>query len=397
MTPRPASFLLLLTLGVTGCATSPSDRAGLTAATPDPSALVAPGEMEEPSPGVVEIDGDDDPFTTASRQGFRAGPDGRVLRTSQRTSGADDAFRRLCRGEIDVVTSSRPITDDEAATCRANGMGAVGFRVATLATVVAVAGDADVAEECVDVEVVGNAVAGTDDEATLALVVGSTTDRERALALPQLESDWDAAAVDLGAQRTWYRTAQGELGSALAEQRRGVAENRPPAERAADNARVRRARAELTRARTAWETSRAEYDRLEPLLDGARRSAAALDAVRGTVGRFSAGFAETAGALLRPLAVADDAGECVLPTDEALTSGGYPLAEPLVTTVTTRSLARDAVEAYLRFQLDEGERLAEQSDVTPLSDDDRTEQLGWLDDGDPPLAGGSTEPERPAQ
>lgn len=395
----PPSHLLtlsvLLALGASGCATAPQERAGLTAGTPDPSALVAPEEMEEPSPGVVEIDGDDDPFTTASRQGFRADPDGRDVRTTQATSGADDAFRRLCRGEVDVVASSRPISADEAATCRANGLGAVAFRVATLATVVAVAGDADVVDECLDDEQVDLAVAGTDDEATLTLVAGRTADRERALALPQLETDRKDASADVKAQRTWFGTAQDELTAALAERRRGIAEGRPPAQRAADAARVRRAQAELTRARTAFEASRTELGRIEPLLDAARRSATALDAARGTVGRFSAGFAESAGALLRPLAVANDTG-CVLPTNEAFTSGAYPLADPLFTTVTTRSLARSDVEEYVRFQLDDGEALADQSGAVPLSDEDRTDQLGWLD-GDPPPAGGSSEPERPAQ
>ncbi len=400
MTRRPRHgltvLLLLLALGVTGCSVVHTDRTGSGPA--DPSTLVPREDLEEPTPGVVEVDGDAARLAALARRGFLATAAGRRVAVTRDTSGADRAFERLCRGEVDLVLSSRPIGAAESGTCWHNGLGPAPFRVAADATVVAVAGDTETDTDCLAPAQVDEAVASTDDAATLALVAGSDTDREQALALPGLTTAWDAGVVDFKAQRSWFRTAQGELRFARAEQQRGIADDRSPPERAKDADRVRQAEAELVRARTARRDAKAELGRLEPLLADARRSVRAVARAQGTIGRFHAGFVAAAGDLLRPLAVTNDDGECVLPTADAVASGDYPLIDPVFATGTTRSLARGAVVAYLRHHLEDARSLAERAQLVPLADDDLAEQIGWLDDGDLPVdTTTAPEPERPAQ
>ncbi len=202
---RGPSLLLGLALALSGCSTAADDRAG--APTPAPTALVAPEDMEQPTPGVVEVDGDD-PLSGLAGQGFAATAPGRDVTVAQ--DGNDDAtaFERLCLGEIDVVASRRAIDAGEAAACRANGLDVVPFQVAADATVVAVGSGADVGTDCLTTDQVSEAFEGSagtwadldprlaqeplrtatrpDDAANLDLVAGSPTDREQALALPGL-------------------------------------------------------------------------------------------------------------------------------------------------------------------------------------------------------------------
>ena len=413
---RPARLLLLgLALALSGCSTAADDRAG--APTPAPTALIAPEDMEQPTPGVVEVDGDD-PLSGLAGQGFAATRPGRDVTVAQEGNDDATAFERLCLGEIDVVTSRRAIDAGEAAACRANGLDVVPFQVAADATVVAVGSGADVGTDCLTTDQVSEAFEGSagtwadldprlaqeplrtatrpDDAANLDLVAGSPTDREQALALPGLRAEWDTAVVNFKAQRRWHRTAQSELAFARAERRRGIEQDRPPAERANDDARLQRAETELDRAREAWLASKRVLGGIEPRLADAEGSEEALARSRGTLGRFSAGFARDAGDLLQPFAVARD-DDCVLPTDETVANGTYPLAEQLMVTATSRSLARPEVAAFVRFQLESAGELAQQAGVVPLPADQITEQVGWLDDGELPGDSRPSEPERPAQ
>ncbi len=392
----PPALLLLIALVVAGCTTTPGDRAG--SAAPDPSTLVPSDDLPEPTPGVAVVDGDEARLAALAQRRFRATPAGRRATVTLDASGVDRAFERLCGGEVDLVLSSRPISAAESEVCWGNGLGAAPFQVATDAIVVAVANGTEPVTDCLTLAQVEDAVAGADDAGTLALVAGSATDREQALALPGLEEEWDAAVVDFKAQRSWFRIARGELRFARTERQRGIADDRPPRERASDDARVRGAEAELDRARAARRAAKAELGRLDPLLADARRSVQAVVRSQGTVGRFHAGYVAGAGDLLRPLAVADADGRCVFPTADTIASGDYPLVEPVFATGTTRSLARGAVMAFLRYQLEEADALAERAGLVPLPADELAEQLARLDDGDLPVeATPAPEPERPAQ
>lgn len=400
MTRRTASPLRpllapLVLLALAGCATTP-DVGARSAVDPDPADLVAPADMPAPTPGVVEVAGDVDGYLPLAVQGYEATPAERDRSVGSDPVDADEGFTALCRGEVDLVVAARPPAATETALCRANGLGVAPFRVAAGATVAAVAGGVE-APDCLTAAEVDDAAAGPDDEATLTLVAGSATDREQALALPGLETDWDTAVADFKSQRSWYRTAQGEVTAARAEQRRGVAEDRPPAQRAADDERVRRADAELGRARTAWLGAKSELGRIEPLLAAARRSAEVVADLDTTVGRFGLGFVTAAGPVLQALPVETADGDCVTPDATTVADGSYPLATPVLVAVTDRALARPEVESLLRYLLTDGTGPAEQAGLVALPEGDLTEQVGWLDDDAVPYLGTGAAPERPAQ
>jgi phosphate transport system substrate-binding protein len=79
---------------------------------------------------VISADGSSTvgPFVTKAAEDFKAqgGADVTVG-----ISGTGGGFERFCAGETDLSNASRPIDEDEAATCAENGIEYVEFRVAT--------------------------------------------------------------------------------------------------------------------------------------------------------------------------------------------------------------------------------------------------------------------------
>jgi phosphate transport system substrate-binding protein len=69
-----------------------------------------------------------DPLTQADAEEFNAhAPD---VQISVDISGTGGGFKRVCEGETDVQNASRPIEDDERATCAENGVDWYQFEVA---------------------------------------------------------------------------------------------------------------------------------------------------------------------------------------------------------------------------------------------------------------------------
>ena len=66
--------------------------------------------------------------------------------------GANDGFERLCRGEIDIVDSARPISRAELAVCNANGLEVrTPIQIASDAIVLATRNESDVGGDCLTV------------------------------------------------------------------------------------------------------------------------------------------------------------------------------------------------------------------------------------------------------
>jgi ABC-type phosphate transport system substrate-binding protein len=66
--------------------------------------------------------------------------------------GATEGFARLCRGEVDVVDSARPISRAELAVCNANGLEIrTPIQIASDALVLATRNDSDVGGDCLSV------------------------------------------------------------------------------------------------------------------------------------------------------------------------------------------------------------------------------------------------------
>jgi len=105
---------------------------GLLAALPSPAAARA----------LVTIDGSSTvyPITEAVAEEFLRARERRTWVTIG-ISGTGGGFRKFCRGEIDIVDASRPITEAEQAECRAHGVDYLPIPVALDALTVVVGMD----------------------------------------------------------------------------------------------------------------------------------------------------------------------------------------------------------------------------------------------------------------
>src|SRR5574341_465156 len=108
-------------LALAGCAgQAPADRD--TGGQADNSASTTTGSEAETVSGDVIIDGSSTvwPITTAVAEEFQADyPD---VNVSVGLSGTGGGFEKFCNGETDINDASRPIKDEEAAACAANGI-----------------------------------------------------------------------------------------------------------------------------------------------------------------------------------------------------------------------------------------------------------------------------------
>jgi ABC-type phosphate transport system substrate-binding protein/Tol biopolymer transport system component len=91
----------------------------------------------------IRVDGSATLLPLTSRVGelFKAlGFDGNL---SVESSGVDDGFASLCNGQVDLVDASRPMTDQELASCRQAGRDSVAFQVGWDAVVIVVSREND--------------------------------------------------------------------------------------------------------------------------------------------------------------------------------------------------------------------------------------------------------------
>src|SRR5215211_7105136 len=79
--------------------------------------------------GSISADGSSTvgPYVTAAAEGFRDAGGGNV---TVGISGTGGGFERFCRAETDLSNASRPIKDEEAATCADNGVEYLELQVA---------------------------------------------------------------------------------------------------------------------------------------------------------------------------------------------------------------------------------------------------------------------------
>lgn len=417
-----------------------STEAGTEAGTAGSSGVevLRTGERRDPTPGVVDVDGGSDTLTGPASTAFRRQRAG--ITVSQDLSGDTRAFERLCIGDIDVVDSSRSISAEEYEQCRANGFDVVQLQVAADAVVLAIRSQTDVGTDClstdqvraafrtgstitnwselgpglddVEYEAAGPGVeddAGrffgryvldspepvngdfrvdyltTDDEdQTLRFVTGSDEDRLKVRDLTWVRPTFEKYRAELKTAWGYWAEANEEVKTAVAEQRKGIKDKRTPAARAKDDARVTRAYEERGRLITAVNAARAK---LRPVAatyrDLVARDARIKDEV-GHVGLFSHGFYATYEDRLRPfeIEVSDGDGDrnCIFPSPQTILNGEYPLSQQLLLTVTTRSMQRPEVRAFLKSYLEGTQDYAAEAGLVAIPDEDRDRQLAWLDD-----------------
>lgn len=314
-------------------------------------------DLPDATTGVVRIDGAPGGSLTDEaivRFGNEATQSGLAVTVDAGKSGESDAFARLCDGEIDMVDSSREISDAESAACSANGLQVVDFRIAFDAAVIVTRNESDVGADCVSY-----------DQLRSMFAAGSPV------------SSWNQVNPSFFPIR--LTTTGPEPGSSdftlFGQQVLGTADPTLGDFRSdyAAHPRDRQIRRQVT--------------------GGADQPGGAPPGVAGIIG-FS--YYELYEEELRPLEIDGQNGNrCVFPSEETIASELYPLERTLRIYTTQRSLNRQEVQEFLRSYLRNAEELAARAELIPIGDDIRSQELKRIEDPsayDKAAAGAVSEP-----
>ena len=275
--------------------------------------------------GVIRADGSSTvgPLTTKAAEDWKANGGGDV---TVGISGTGGGFQRFCAGETDISNASRAIEEDEAATCKDNGVEYVELRVAT--------------------DALTNVVNSANDWATCLTVEqlkkiwepGSKVDNWNQVdaAFPDVALKLYGAGTDSGTFDYFTCVINGEEGA-----------------------------------------SRSDYSATED--DNVTVQGVAGD--EGALGYFGFSYFEQNRDQLDPLEVDGGAG-CVAPSVAAAQNGTYtPLSRPLSMYVKKSSLdAKPALAEFVRYTLENEQVVAEEAQFVPLSRQQIDEQLQTLED-----------------
>jgi phosphate transport system substrate-binding protein len=241
--------------------------------------------------------------------------------------GTGDGFALFCAGETDISDASRPISEEEVATCEENGVEYIELKVA-FDGISVLTNPANEDIECVSFAdlyaLVGPESDGFDkwtDAQALATELGSTT------AFPDEELTLTAPGAESGTYDSFVELAFGDIAEARAEA------------------------GKITEEQIA--TSRNDYSSQSD--DTAIISA--MEADDHPLGWVGFAFAEEAGDQVKELAVsAEPGGECIEPTAETIADASYPISRSLYIYVNAVSAEENpAVAGYVDYYLsDEG-------------------------------------------
>ncbi|HWQ24920.1 MAG TPA: PstS family phosphate ABC transporter substrate-binding protein [Gaiellaceae bacterium] len=287
-------------------------------------ALVAAGCGGGGGSGAVTADGSSTvgPFTTKAAEDWKR--DGGADVTVG-ISGTGGGFERFCAGETDISNASRPIKDEEAEVCEQNGIEYVELQIAidALTNVVNLENDW---VDCLTVEQL-NAI----------WKPGSTITSWKQVdpSFPDVRLQLYGAGTDSGTFDYFTEAINGEAGA-----------------------------------------SRTDYSATED--DNVTVQGVAGN--RGALGYFGFSYFEQNQDKLRALEV-DGGSGCVAPSVETAQDGRYtPLSRPLFIYVKLDSLReKPEVEEFVRYALENEQRIAEEALFVPMSRAHIDEQLTKLD------------------
>ena len=264
--------------------------------------------------GSVAIDGSSTvfPVTEAVAEEFRSvAPD---VRVTVGVSGTGGGFQKFCSGETDISDASRPIKDSEVEACAEAGIEYLPLRVGLDGLAVVAHPDADFLE-CITM----------DELSTL----WSPDAEERVTTWNQIRSEWPSEKItlfgpdtDSGTFDFFTEEVNGEGGASRADYTNSTDDN--------------------------------------VLVTG-------ISGTDNAAGYF--GFAYYTENQDKLKVVAVDGGEgCVIPSDETVSEGSYPLARPLFIYVNKASLAeKPQLREFVRFFLsDAGIALVSDVGYTPI-------------------------------
>jgi len=263
--------------------------------------------------------------------------------------GTGDGFELFCNGETDISDASRPIKEEEAASCEENGVEFIELKVA-FDGIAVLTNPANETVECLTFAdlyaLIGPEAEGTStwsDAAELAGQLGSTTE------LPDAPLEIVGPGEESGTYDSFIELVFGDIAEAQLEAG-AITEDQE-------------------------ETTRPDYQSSpndNTIIQGIEGSDSSL----GWVG-FA--FAEEAGEGVKELEV-DGGDGCVAPSAETIADGTYPISRPLYIYVSTTSLEENpAVAAYVEYYMDEGITAVDEVGYVALPEDQLTESREALE------------------
>ncbi len=295
-------------------------------------AACSSGEEEEPAEesdsmvtlsGTIEIDGSSTVFPVSEAVAEEFGKLHGDVRVNVGVSGTGGGFKRFTVGETDISDASRPIKDREAAAAKENGVEYIELKV------------------------------GTDG---LSVMVSPDNDFVDCLTVAELKRIWEP-----GSKITKWNQVRPEF------------PDRPMRLYGAD-------------------TDSGTFDYFTEEIVGEAQASRAdytastddnvlvqgISGDRNALGYFGyAYYAENPGKL--KVVAVDNGSGCVTPSAETIESGDYaPLSRPLSIYVSTKSLQRPEVKAFVEFYMEQGQELVREVGYVPLPDDAYTTGLNMV-------------------
>ena len=277
--------------------------------------------------GSVAVDGSSTVFPVTEAVAEEFGKLHRSVRVTVGVSGTGGGFQKFCTGETDISDASRPIKDGEVETCGENGIEFLPLRVALDGLAVVAHLDADFLE-CITLDELA-LLWGPESE-------GSVTrwNQVRA-AWPDEEITLFGPDPDSGTFDFFTEEVNGEGGASRADYTNSTDDN--------------------------------------VLVVG-------ISGTEAASGYFGLAYFTENQDRLQVVAV-DGGDGCVIPADETVSGGAYPLARPLFIYVNTTSLAeKPQVREFVRFYLsDAGIALVPEVGYTAIAGDELAESRSNLE------------------
>ena len=257
--------------------------------------------------------------------------------------GTGDGFKKFCAGEGDVTGASRPIKDEEAASCADNGVEFIELAVAIDGLTVATS-PANGAIECLDTAAL-YALLGPESEG-----FGSWSDaNEIAAELGSAYADLPDAPLSVFGPGEESGTYDSFVGFAIADG---------------------------AEARGTDEFTRADYTASpndNVIVEG-------IESADTSLGWVGYAYYRAEAERMKAIAIVNDEGTCVAPTEETIADGSYPFARTLYVYVNTAKAAENpAVAAYVDLYLSETgvEQVAAAGYVTLPADQQQVALDAW--------------------
>ncbi len=274
--------------------------------------------------GAVSADGSSTvgPYVTAAAEGFREESNG--VDVTVGISGTGGGFERFCLGETDLSNASRPIKDEEAAICAEHDV------------------------EYLELQVANDA---------LTVVVNTANDWVSCLTVEELNAMWKPGSkVD-----NWNQVRDSFPDEALKLFGPGT-----------DSGTFDYFTGEINGEEGASRTDYSPSEDDNVIVQG-------VGGTPGGLGYFGFSYYEENQNTLKAVEI-DGGNGCVAPSVASAQAGDYaPLARPLFVYANRSALARQEVEDFLRYMLENETAIAEQAQYVPLNQQQIDDNLAKLD------------------